>query len=1582
MENSHYINPFFDEPEVDDILDALLKDDENDDRKTENDAEEDDIVFQSSSSFLDPSLENRDYEEFEIEISEEQLDGKPLDIEFDRLALGWSVKRFSEKSLSTKLKLFPKDIITSVDGESSSGIDYSFLTNTLHSEGRVKIVVLRSKDSEQTVNVKQEVLPDQRGTRQPKQNDSPQPGIGSFSQHARGSSQQPESSSRQGSSSQQSVSSSKQLTSSVQQSGSSNQQSVSSTQHLGNSSQQRSSTQQPVSSSQQSGSSSSWPRRSSQVQDNARPKIKGELWSFSKEKLDDASLKAVKRRRNESVDNLSMIPEKLSKQYPKLKLRCGITVRNIRLHQETKKSIARLAQKSIQESTTSDTAEKKKPQMYRWSTQMNLISSRDYESSDEQISDYEDNNDNTYNPKLAIKHNEYSPSIRVNKSPGHGKLAKKFVKLKSIKPTAAITTPTPTKKCNKCGLECSTLLELQYHKLRCDAIAKTLASKDGLSSSSENSGNNEDFKKLLMQHTSLKRKHAEDVAKIVELKETIASNEMKHKSNLEQLHKNLQNKIHHQLESAIGTKGDPDNQALLETMTTMLGSKNKIIEELNQQNASLHETISLHMKDKPSVSSSVLKKVQMEKYQLKIQVDKKKKIIENNERELLLAGNRTAEAEKKLRVSNDQLRAIVRENDERKKKVAQGNETMRSKIHEQEQNIKALSQKIREYQTLVETPCKDCETRKQEAIICESTKQELMVMDRQHFQDLVVQFYSLKDLLLNHCTPNTDHGRAKIKQFDKGLKSKSPPPALKLISDAEPDPSLKKAQPCYDIFGCVIIDADGKKEGSGEDDKTVQSAVDSDDDDDLHDDIAEPDHDQLAQDSSDQQTIEKMLRRSLFDCHMRNSVIQKNVDLYKEIHNKTEQIRKLNIQIRSMMAVVNKVKIEYADNKKAIANMSAQSSHKDDVIRALQVKVEESDKLTAKLKSLTDQFHRLKSAITQIDNICVEAIDSDASMVKYLRENMERFQNKSHLIKLLNYQTDIIAKRKDKILADNVKDEVISLIRWKNELLNFTLAETEAPKRVYYTNKDKAPKLIPPSSRPNILSHRSSPTATMPDLRPITPQAPTVQPTTHTTQAQMPSRLMQRVIQPGTQNVQIAPPNVQIRSQNVQIAPRVVQNNQGQLVQVIGQHRLPVAVVSQPMMVPVVPISSGTRLMSVSLPQTPISAKELGLITTRTSTTSVTNVNQSSQTGGNILLKSLLNSSARRTNNSREQQNSNSTTNIRTTPTDQTQPIVDAASTSSLKQELEVDDDVIQIQEQDPLFIGCDDGLEGFDDFGDIAADEQDDITDDPLNSINVSSLTAIGIAEPAADDDMAQLDSDIVADTNTTRDADDAMVQKIDSDVADTNTTRDADANITNTAAEKDDDGRIDKIVIDPSLVQENVANSDEAENIGDTRTDIDKDHGDSGQDEDSDADNDAEVIMGDADNSAEAVLSDTNNSAEVVLGNTDNVDEVTDADAGVVMDKYDNSAEVIIDGADNDAEVSSGACDKSCEVVRSVSDKDAEVVTGDGEVISDDTEVVSSDADIGAEVVSGDGDTDQIAEETAQNQRKVDKLQEIPID
>ena len=85
-------------------------------------------------------------------------------------------------------------------------------------------------------------------------------------------------------------------------------------------------------------------------------------------------------------------------------------------------------------------------------------------------------------------------------------------------------------------------------------------------------------------------------------------------------------------------KGDPDNQALLETMTTMLGSKNKIIEELNQQNASLHETISLHMKDKPSVSSSVLKKVQMEKYQLKIQVDKKKKIIENNERELLLAG--------------------------------------------------------------------------------------------------------------------------------------------------------------------------------------------------------------------------------------------------------------------------------------------------------------------------------------------------------------------------------------------------------------------------------------------------------------------------------------------------------------------------------------------------------------------------------------------------------------------------------------------------------------------------------------------------------------------------------------------------------------------------------------------------------------------------------------------------------------------------------------------------------------------------------------------------------------------------------
>ena len=48
----------------------------------------------------------------------------------------------------------------------------------------------------------------------------------------------------------------------------------------------------------------------------------------------------------------------------------------------------------------------------------------------------------------------------------------------------------------------------------------------------------------------------------------------------------------------------------------------------------------------------------------------------------------------------------------------------------------------------------------------------------------------------------------------------------------------------------------------------------------------------------------------------------------------------------------------------------------------------------------------------------------------------------------------------------------------------------------------------------------------------------------------------------------------------------------------------------------------------------------------------------------------------------------------------------------------------------------------------------------------------------------MAQLDSDIVADTNTTRDADDAMVQKIDSDVADTNTTRDADANITNTAA------------------------------------------------------------------------------------------------------------------------------------------------------------------------------------------------------
>ena len=147
------------------------------------------------------------------------------------------------------------------------------------------------QDSEQTVNVKQEVLPDQRGTRQPKQNDSPQPGIGSFSQHARGSSQQPESSSRQGSSSQQSVSSSKQLTSSVQQSGSSNQQSVSSTQHLGNSSQQRSSTQQPVSSSQQSGSSSSWPRRSSQVQDNARPKIKGELWSFSKEKLDDASLK-------------------------------------------------------------------------------------------------------------------------------------------------------------------------------------------------------------------------------------------------------------------------------------------------------------------------------------------------------------------------------------------------------------------------------------------------------------------------------------------------------------------------------------------------------------------------------------------------------------------------------------------------------------------------------------------------------------------------------------------------------------------------------------------------------------------------------------------------------------------------------------------------------------------------------------------------------------------------------------------------------------------------------------------------------------------------------------------------------------------------------------------------------------------------------------------------------------------------------------------------------------------------------------------------------------------------------------------
>ena len=64
--------------EVDDILDALLKDDENDERNTDEDEEghaaplhslcknracdeeeqEDDIVFKKSS-FLDPSLEDR-----------------------------------------------------------------------------------------------------------------------------------------------------------------------------------------------------------------------------------------------------------------------------------------------------------------------------------------------------------------------------------------------------------------------------------------------------------------------------------------------------------------------------------------------------------------------------------------------------------------------------------------------------------------------------------------------------------------------------------------------------------------------------------------------------------------------------------------------------------------------------------------------------------------------------------------------------------------------------------------------------------------------------------------------------------------------------------------------------------------------------------------------------------------------------------------------------------------------------------------------------------------------------------------------------------------------------------------------------------------------------------------------------------------------------------------------------------------------------------------------------------------------------------------------------------------------------------
>jgi len=1050
---------------MDNFLDDLLKDDADD----------------GKPKIKDSSLEDREYEEIEVEITRDKLGDPPRKLFFLRQALGWRVTSYPT-ALALGIKC--QDIITTVDGIPVTSLDFSFLTNTLLTEGKVKAVILRPPRSEKEHSGVE--CGDSFSTQIDHNSHKKlgHPNCGEDDNEA-GPSKYDIDTIRKGHANTENKAA--MITSSRQSDRSESQRSSS----------RRSSMD----------SNKSITLSESKVKMKT-PKVVIERWEVPEKQMKELqnSQKTSKRPRLSSFMDEIMV-----QNFPKLGQDCKVDIRKVPLPKKTilqataDFNIVPPKEKATPTVVADDKVDNTKKDNDSDRDGNNLITLRPVRGGSGKRKTRLDSNSSTDGSG-----EEFSTSNELNSAAKNFEGVKKTSRLfvtdsetesdyeedqeqKSIRKSPPVRKPGPriavggptsrmreimkTAKgmkeqlirpkedmfnCSKCSKFFKSPLELQYHALRCQDVPEGIKSlvPANLSTDSRSvkpavgpSGLTTSIKQVtnnLAQsgHSTINESNKGASHSALQRSRTPSSNQESSRS------ATPASNLSEQTENDAPFNKDKAIKDLLinnKELRFKLEKSADTIRRLNQRLKQSPKTVSSELNEDKSSESLEIRK-------LKEEVSMLKKRVYNKETD-----KRVTDTSPYMQVMQiSKLERILKE---------------------KENKILTLNQEKQQ----LENKYKTC--------ICgagsDSRDPQNVVISKLALTCLNDKVSKMKHLLLSHFKAHTDYGRQEMFKLmsennsNDSLQSttRTAPPPLRRLSATTSEPT----NTCYDLSGNLVVD-----NSSTNNSDLVISEVES---------LNMPN---LTPEDSLLQGIENSSAASF-----NNLTLESNEKLIKIINEKQRQVAMLRAEVLNLPAKFslmkeqfmkeqfakeqfakemmknfkryeNEIKILTAEREnltKAVQKQIATIGKMHDSHKKLAEEKQKNQEAMRRLKGISTQFARLKGVITEVDSTVVEAFNKDTVMIQSLMKLQRHFVDGDYLKRIKEHNTNFTLMQGKNILADAVVHEVKSLIKMKNEILNFLLREIQA--RKVFTVR-QPPQAVPVTSNINVSMPGQQPIVTTP----------------------------------------------------------------------------------------------------------------------------------------------------------------------------------------------------------------------------------------------------------------------------------------------------------------------------------------------------------------------------------------------------------------------------------------------------------------------------------------------------------------------